>query len=213
MFNSDAPNAREIAAEPGLASELARPPELPSSPLRFVLRAVMGLRLMYLGVVVLEALSAACTMLVPQALGGIVSTLGEAGAPRTAALAAAQRPMLWFFLLAIGDLVATRLSGGLTLRIGPRQRQRVTRDLYAYLQHHSQRYLSDNFAGALAHRISETSSSVSSTLFMLLVEFWLDVFGSPPPFAWSWNALVGCAITFGVAVLFPARPEQRRTGG
>ena len=172
MFNSDAPIARESAAEPAVASELARPPELPTSPLRFVLRAVMGLRLMYLGVVVLEGLSAACTMLLPQALGKIVSALGQAGVSRTAGLAAVQRPLFWFFLLAIADLVATRLSGGLTLRIGPRQRQRVTRDLYAYLQHHSQRYLSDNFAGALAHRISETSSSVSSTLFMLLVEFW-----------------------------------------
>jgi ATP-binding cassette subfamily B protein len=173
MFKSDAPTARASAAEPGVASELgARPPELPTSPLKFVMHAVVGLRHMYIGLVVLEALNAACTMLLPQALGRIVTGIGKAGAVRSASIPELQRPLMWFFLLALGDLIATRLSGGLTLRLGPRQRQRVTRDLYAYLQHHSQRYLSDNFAGALAHRISETSSSVSSTLFMLLVEFW-----------------------------------------
>jgi len=70
--------------------------------------------------------------------------------------------------------------------------------------------------GVLTARGNDHGNLVALALgigVLLLVEFWLDVFGSPPPFAWSWNALVGCAITFGVAVLFPARPEQRRTGG
>jgi solute:Na+ symporter, SSS family len=48
---------------------------------------------------------------------------------------------------------------------------------------------------------------------LLAVEFSRELFGSAPPFAWSWNALVGCAITFSLAVLFPARPEQRLAPG
>ena len=50
--------------------------------------------------------------------------------------------------------------------------QNVTRQLYHYLQHHSHRYLSNNFAGALAHRISEASMGVTQTLWSLITEFW-----------------------------------------
>ena len=171
MFESDGTVSTSAPPLPAAADAEPRPPTLPKSPLKFVMHCVVGLRRMYLGVVLLEAINAGCTMLLPQALGRIVKGISKTDL-RAPSMAELQQPLVWFMLLAIGELVATRLAGGLTLRIGPRQRQRVTRDLYAYLQHHSQRFLSDNFAGALAHRISETSSSVSSTLFMLLVEFW-----------------------------------------
>jgi Na+/proline symporter len=39
---------------------------------------------------------------------------------------------------------------------------------------------------------------------LLTVEVWPRLFGSTAPFAWTWNALIGCAIAFGVSVLFPA---------
>jgi solute:Na+ symporter, SSS family len=39
---------------------------------------------------------------------------------------------------------------------------------------------------------------------LLGVEQWPGWFGTPAPFAWTWNALVGCSVAFGVAVLFPA---------
>jgi ATP-binding cassette subfamily B protein len=39
------------------------------------------------------------------------------------------------------------------------------------LQHHSHRYLSSSFAGALAHRIGETSLGVTQTMQMLITEF------------------------------------------
>ncbi|MEZ6194954.1 MAG: sodium:solute symporter [Planctomycetota bacterium] len=40
---------------------------------------------------------------------------------------------------------------------------------------------------------------------LLVVEFWSDLFGTPAPFAWTWNSLIGCAATFAVATLFPPR--------
>jgi len=42
-------------------------------------------------------------------------------------------------------------------------RQRTTKALYAYLQYHAPRYFGSHFAGALAHRISETAMSVNHT--------------------------------------------------
>jgi ATP-binding cassette subfamily B protein len=81
-------------------------------------------------------------------------------------------PLLLFIGLCIGELVFGRLAGGVQIRLGPRQRQQVTRALYHYLQHHSQRYMGNNFAGALAHRISETSLGVTQTLWSLITEFY-----------------------------------------
>jgi hypothetical protein len=46
--------------------------------------------------------------------------------------------------------------------------------------------------------------------FLLLVESWPALFDAPPPFAWTWNPVFGCAITFGIAVAFPPRPELER---
>jgi Na+/proline symporter len=40
---------------------------------------------------------------------------------------------------------------------------------------------------------------------LLVVEFWGALFGGTPPFAWTWNALIGCAISFAVGVMFTPR--------
>jgi SSS family transporter len=43
---------------------------------------------------------------------------------------------------------------------------------------------------------------------LLCVEFWPELTGAErSPFAWTWNALVGCTITFCVASLFPPAPR------
>jgi len=39
---------------------------------------------------------------------------------------------------------------------------------------------------------------------LLLVEFAQPLFGTPSPFAWTWNALVGTAVSFAVGATFPA---------
>src|ERR1700759_1108367 len=51
--------------------------------------------------------------------------------------------------------------------------------MYAYLQHHSHRFLSNDFAGALAHKISETSMGYSQTIWTLIFDFYpmIIVFG------------------------------------
>jgi solute:Na+ symporter, SSS family len=46
---------------------------------------------------------------------------------------------------------------------------------------------------------------------LLIVEFWKPLFGGTPPFAWTWNALIGCAISFGVGVMFTPRPVAVRS--
>jgi ATP-binding cassette subfamily B protein len=108
-----------------------------------------------------------------------------------AVVAHLQEPLLLFVALCVGEFVFGRLAGAIQIRLGPRQRQSVTRVIYHYLQYHSYRYFSSNFAGALAHRISETSMGVTQTLWALITEFWP----------------IAIVITVAVALLFQAHAQ------
>lgn len=152
--------------------QAASAPPLPATPLRFILFFVSQYRWWYGSMVLLETFSASCTILIPYALGRIVKTVGASTQHSQELVQALQGPLLLFVGLCIGEVIFSRLVGGIQFRLGVRQRQNVTRTSYHYLQHHSHRYFSSNFAGALAHRISETSMGVTQTLWMLITEFW-----------------------------------------
>ena len=119
----------------------------------------------------LEALHAICGIMLPYAIGEIMRGVTRATSQNTAVLEAMWSPFLLFAALSIGEVLFGRTAGLTMIYTQPLQRQNVSRNLYAYLQHHSHRYLSSSFAGALAHRISETSLGVAMTLNMLIFDF------------------------------------------
>ncbi|HVK98279.1 MAG TPA: ABC transporter ATP-binding protein [Dongiaceae bacterium] len=119
-----------------------------------------------------EAANAGCAIMIPYALSKIIKGATAAQAQAEALFTALHQPLLLFVLLSIGEVLCGRVAGGIQIRVGPRQRQNVTRQLYHYLQHHSHQYFSANFAGALAHRISETATGVTQTLWSIITEFW-----------------------------------------
>lgn len=181
-----------------MAEQTARPfqrapgaPPLPDTPFRFICYFIGKYRWWYLAMVLLEAGHAACGIMLPYAIGEIIKGVTTAQGQSMEWVAALRDPLLLFCALAIGEVLFARSAGTCQITIGPRQRQNVTRALYAYLQHHSQRYISNNFAGALAHRISETSMGVTMTLWTIIFDFW------------------PVAIVFGVsiALLYRAHPE------
>ena len=147
-------------------------PALPTTPFRFILFFVRRYRWWYLAILLLETVNATCGILLPYALGRIVKAVTASSLPPAQLMITLHAPLLLFVGLCVGELVFGRLAGGVQIRLGPRQRQQVTRALYHYLQHHSQRYMGNNFAGALAHRISETSLGVTQTLWSLITEFY-----------------------------------------
>jgi ATP-binding cassette subfamily B protein len=147
-------------------------PALPAEPFRFVLHFVARRRWWFLAIILLEAANSACGITIPLALSRIIKAVTHAQAQSLAFVEALTAPLLLFLGLGLGEVICGSASRNLQLRIGPRQRQEVTREVYAYLQHHSHRYLSDNFAGALAHRISEMSQGVNMTLWSLIFDFW-----------------------------------------
>jgi ATP-binding cassette subfamily B protein len=146
-------------------------PALPASPARFILFFIRQFRWWYLTMLVLVTADAVCGITIPYGVARVLKTVTHATEARPT-MASLQGPLLLFLGLAIGEVVFGRLAGAIQIRLGPRQRQNVTRALYHYLQYHSHRFLTSDFAGALAHRISETSLGVTQTLWSVLTEFW-----------------------------------------
>lgn len=147
----------------------SRIPELSSNPLRFTLQFARHFSGWYLLIVTLQILSSACGVTVSLALGQVVGVISHGlGAPRD--LAGVWPALGLFVALNLGELVFGRIAGFCRVHVAPLQRTRVTAHLFAYLQHHSQRYIGSNFAGSLANRISETSMGVNMTLWALIFD-------------------------------------------
>src|SRR5579862_6055479 len=145
-------------------------PPLPATPLRFIAYFVGRYRWWYLAMVLLEGINSTCGILIPYATGRIIKAVTQA---QGHALVDSLAGPLWLFVaLGVGEVIFSRAGGTCQIYVGALQRHTVTRALYAYLQHHSHRYLTNDFAGALAHRISETSLGVSQTLWSVIFDFW-----------------------------------------
>jgi ATP-binding cassette subfamily B protein len=147
-------------------------PQLPRTPFRFICHFVARYRWWYLAMVLSETANAACGIMIPYAIGTIIKAVTSATDHSAAVVSALHGPMMLFVAFTLGEVVFGRVAGGIQIRLGPRQRQNVTRSIYHYMQYHSHRYFSDNFAGALAHRISETAQGVTQTLWAVITEFW-----------------------------------------
>ncbi len=145
-------------------------PDLPATPFRFVWHFVSQFRWWYVAMVALEALHAICGIMLPFAIGEIMRGVTRAS-QHGAGLEAIWNPFMLFACLSIGEVVFGKTSGLVMILLQPVLRQHVARNLFAYLQHHSHRYISNSFAGALAHRIGETSLGVARTLYSLIFDF------------------------------------------
>ena len=173
-------------------------PALPATPLRFVGFFLGEFRWWYFGMVLLETINSSCGILIPYAMARIIRavTAGHGGGALLSG--PLLRALLLFFGLAVLEVVASRAAGYCQVTVGPRQRHAVTRALYAYLQHHSHRYLHNDFAGALAHRISETSLGVSQCVWAVLFDFWPMAIVFIVATVVLWSANVGLALFVGV---------------
>jgi ATP-binding cassette subfamily B protein len=147
-------------------------PPLPATPVRFIWHFIAHYPFRYAAMVLFEGSNAACGILIPYALGKIIRGVTTAHASAASVVAALHQPLCWFVALGLAEVVLGRLAGAVQIRLGPRQRQNVTRQIHQYLQNHCHHYFSNNFAGALAHRISETSMGVTQTLWSIITEFW-----------------------------------------
>ncbi|WP_100902124.1 ABC transporter ATP-binding protein [Nostoc flagelliforme] len=146
-------------------------PNLPDSPFRFICYFVNHFRWWYVTMVILEVIHATCGIMLPYAIGEIIRGVTRRAGDSKLILDAMSQPLMLFTALSVGEVIFGRAAGLLQTILHPIHRQHIVRSLYAYLQHHSHRYLSSSFSGALAHRISETSLGVTQTMQMLITEF------------------------------------------
>lgn len=164
-----------VANESDVSSSFQRAPEapvLPATPIKFIGYFLVKNRWWYLSILVLETLQASCGIAIPYAIGEIIRGVTTASQQSLSLIDSLQHALWLFFGLTIGEVLFGRSAGTLQMILQPIQRQDITRSLYAYLQHHSHRYLSSDFSGALAHRISETSMGVLQTIWAVLFDFW-----------------------------------------
>lgn len=138
---------------------------LPSQPLRFSLHFARQFAGWYTLVLMLQAAASASAIAVPWAIGSIIRTV-TSGAGEGILHA-----LLVFVALGLAEMLCARGAGSAHMHIAPLVRGRVTAELFGYIQHHSHRYFTDRFAGALAHRISETSVGVMQANNALLFIF------------------------------------------
>ncbi len=121
---------------------------------------------------VFEAGQAACLIMLPYAIKQIMDSVELSQSLGVSIWTEVEGAIWLFVILNIGIVLFSRLSGALLVMLGPSLRRRIRRDLFAYLQHHSQNYFMSNFAGSLANRISEVSMSVAFTVWTVLFDFW-----------------------------------------
>ena len=142
---------------------------LPDTPLKFVLFFVRHYKSWYLAVLLMQIAAVICTILVPWGLGQITRLVSEErGGEQIVPLL--QWPVMAFSALVLLEVLFTRGATGLHIRVLPQQRRTVTHTVFAYLQQHSHRFVSSEFAGALAHRVGEVALGVNQTLNILLFD-------------------------------------------
>ena len=149
----------------------ASAPSLPRHTFSFILYCLRRFRALILLMLLLEAGQAAGSILVPYAIKALMDAVASQPSAETL-WQTVKQPLMLLVGLNLAEIAFSRGSGALLIIIGPRLRQRTTRLLYAYLQHHSPRYFANHFAGGLAHRISDTAISVNHTSWSVLFDFW-----------------------------------------
>ncbi|MGE8499763.1 MAG: ABC transporter ATP-binding protein [Pseudomonas sp.] len=175
---------------------------LPDTPLKFVLFFVSHYKPWYVAILLLQIAAVVCTILVPWGLGQITRLVSE-GLDTEQTLAALQWPVLAFCTVVLLEVLFTRSATGCHIRVLPQQRRTVTHAVFAYLQQHSHRFVSSEFAGALAHRVSEVALGVNQTLSILLFDLipLVVTLSLATALLWTASSLLA-AFMFGWSVLF-----------
>jgi ATP-binding cassette subfamily B protein len=146
-------------------------PSLPADPFGFMLHFVYRYRWWYSLILSLEIAGSVSATFMPYIIGQVVQLITHLRNRPELIWSALFVPLLIFVGLNVAEVVFLRLAGACRAYTNPRLRRSVTQELYAYLQHHSHRFITNNFAGSLAHRVSETSQGVGMSLATIVFEF------------------------------------------
>ena len=146
-------------------------PRLSRSPWRFALYFYLQSRYTLAAIFVFEALQATCTILLPYAIKEIIDAVTLAHRTGADIFVTARYGLIVFALLNLGIVLFSRASGAMLVLTGPKLRREIRRTLFSYIQHHSHSYFISHFAGSLAARIAEVSTSCALALWTIMFDF------------------------------------------
>ncbi len=147
-------------------------PPLATTPFAFCWRYVRYYRWPLALILLLEAGQAGCSILLPYAIKLIMDAVSLAQNQSLEIWHQVEYPLWVFGLLNLGIVLFSRASGAVLVMTGPVIRKHVRRELFYYLQHHSQRFFMNHFAGSIGNRISEVSMSLAHTIWTVVFDFW-----------------------------------------
>ena len=171
--------------------------ELPRTPFRFVLHFVRFYLPAVAACATFETGQALCGILLPWAIRHLMDAVAAANAAGLPPWDQVRGPLITFALLNLGILLFSRASGAVLVLLGPALRRRIRRELFAWLQGHSQRYFLGNFAGSLSNRIAETSMGSAQVLWSLLFDFWPLTVSFAASLILLWRVDVGLTAVLG----------------
>ena len=146
-------------------------PQLPNKILPFVWYFIRMFWLILALMLLLEAGQATFTILLADGIRTLLDATNTLS-PQADIYQSLRTPILIFIGYNVGMILCARSSGALLVTIGPKMRAKIKETLFAYLQHHSQRYFMGNFAGSLANRVNEVAMSVMHGLWTFMFDFW-----------------------------------------
>jgi ATP-binding cassette subfamily B protein len=174
---------------------------LSTTPSGFCLRYLKVYRWQLVLMAILEAGQAACAIMLLYAIKQMMDAVAMAKEMQVDVWASVEESLWLFGLFNLGIVLFSRASGSLLVMTGPPMRRTVRRELFAYLQNHSQRYFLSHFAGSLANRISEVSMSVAHTIWTVLFDFWPLMISFTVSLVLLVNVNLDLALTLGAWIL------------
>jgi ATP-binding cassette subfamily B protein len=147
-------------------------PKLPRTPWRFAMHFYKKAKLAILAIFIFEAGEATCMIMLPYAIKQIIDAVNLANKTGADIFDASYDALVLFALLNVGFVLFSRASGSMLVIAAPPLRAKIKKTLFNYLQYHSHRYFTSNFAGSLANRISEVAVSCMHALWGIIFDFY-----------------------------------------
>ena len=148
-------------------------PKLPRTPWRFAMHFYKKAKLAILAIFIFEAGEATCMIMLPYAIKQIIDAVNLANKTGADIFDASYDALVLFALLNVGFVLFSRASGSMLVIAAPPLRAKIKKTLFNYLQYHSHRYFTSNFAGSLANRISEVAVSCMHALWGIIFDFYI----------------------------------------
>lgn len=151
-------------------NQLHQIPQLPNTPWRFILFALQRIKWWLVIILALQIIATFSAVLIPYSLGKIISIITQSDFNQFD-MSTLWASLFLFIGVNIAEVLFGRIAGFMRVYVAPFQRSWVSSEMFAYLQHHSQRFLNQNFAGSLATRISETAMGCNMVTWAIIFDF------------------------------------------